>query len=244
MPDRYLLPDVWIDFDGTRRAFLRRLERVLRSSPRRVKSVEWRRGELSTVPHRQEGHAGLIFTVRCAKERSGVALIELRARRWRRHPTARGYASLAHRLFGPILRTFEDRWGSRLSLSVGRTPGLVRPLPPLTRTFFDRFLRFARIRWEKGEDMSRQDWQAFYAFVRSTHAGRVRLDDLDVETLLQDEGVPESTARELGTVYRHCRHFANAGFWNPLHGFGVWDSGTRNLPPPGIRTWPPEGGQS
>lgn len=196
------------------------------------------------VPHRQEGHTGLIFTVRCVKERSGIALIELRARRWRHQPTAAGYTALAHRLFAPLLRAFEERWGDRLSLSAGRALGLVRSLPPLTRKAFDRFLRSARIRWEKGEKMSRLDWQAFYGFVRYTHAGRVRLDQLDVETLLQDEGVPESTARELGTVYRHCRHFANAGFWSSEWGIGVWDSGTRNLPPPGIRSWPPEGGQA
>lgn len=236
MTDRYLLPDLWVEFDGARRGFLHRLERVLASIPRRVKSVTWVRSSLLVVPCRQERNEGLVLTARCPPERTGVALFELRARRWRHHPTARGYASLARRLLTPILRAFQNRWGSPLSLSVGRTPGLVRSLPPLTRTFFDRFLRSARIRWDKGEGMSRLDWQAFYAFIRCTHAGRVKLDGFDVEALLQDDGIPEATARELGMVYGHCRHFANAGFWDPRWGFGVWDSGTRNLPPPGTRT--------
>jgi hypothetical protein len=231
--DRYRLPDLWVEFEGTRNAFSRELSRVLRSLPRRVKSVTLGHRSLRFEPRRQEGHKALVVIARFPKERSGMVLFDLRAR-WRQPPTARGYASAARRLLAPILSVLETRWRSPLSLSVGRATGLVRRLPPVARTYFDRFLWCARLRWEKGCELGRLEWQALYAFSWCAHALRVALAEFDVESLLRDEGVPEATAHELATVYGHCRRFANARDWNPRSGHGVWVSGTRHLPPPGV----------
>lgn len=53
--------------------------------------------------------------------------------------------------------------------------------------------------------LRRQDWLAFYQFVKSCHAHRALLSRESLLGFLRDNGFSDESALELGTIYFHGR---------------------------------------
>jgi hypothetical protein len=53
--------------------------------------------------------------------------------------------------------------------------------------------------------LRRQDWLAFYQFVRSCHSHQALLSREALLGFLRDNGFPDDSASELGAIYLHGR---------------------------------------
>jgi len=96
-----------------------------------------------------------------------------------------------------------------------RSSGKTRPLPPVTGKLWRRFAFSSRRgRWFK------PDWLIFYDFVRHCHDRRVKLSPADVMHLVENEGVVPEGAKELATIYQHCRSVLATRYRRP---FSLYD---------------------
>jgi hypothetical protein len=112
-------------------------------------------------------------------------------------PTRIAYIEFAQAFFGPILKRYNHRFGTRHRLRVVKTKDY--DMPPKTKLLFDRFAILANVR-----SLHTLDWERFYLFVRNS---RREVPEGLLRPMLIEKGFAADKAEMLSELYHHLWRF-------------------------------------
>lgn len=173
---------------------------------------------LFNTPH--EGLFGQFVHIPKYKSRMHV---EVAASRWnsvhRTHETGRPtyevYVSAARSIFEELIRSYNQKYHTKLRLNVQPNEALGPILPPGARKVFACFVANANL-----TDLHPNDWQRFYAFAQYCHTRCVILGEESLFRILVLSGFNEKESRYIAGVYGHLRAFLKApksSYWALHH---------------------------
>jgi hypothetical protein len=204
-----ILPDIWITADVDGPSFLNRLAAITASAPKyQMQRTNFDSGgslegyqRLDLFPNEPTEHAKLAVQFIVDADSGHRVKVEIRAGRWHPDPpTYDTYVRVARLSVRPLLREYNLRHSSHRRLFVQPKTATEPRLPPSVWPHFNSFVRCANVLV-----LHPLDWVRFYRFVQACHARHLRLDETHLARMLVAAGFDEEYAREIGSVYHHCR---------------------------------------
>lgn len=146
---------------------------------------------LKSGPHEQGG--GQLIA---RPDQPGRVVVEMRAARWAPDPPTRGaYVTAARKLFGPLLRAYNQAYSCSCRLRVARPRKLGSSVSPRTRTLIDRFAILAN-----PTSLHPRDWDRFYGIVKES---RQEARKEDVRAILVGHEFSFERGDQLAELYEH-----------------------------------------
>jgi hypothetical protein len=148
-------------------------------------------------------HEGLFAMFVYWKRHGRILQLQLAASRWNPDPrTYDAYVAAAHRLFDPLIKVYNIKFGTRHKMRIPTREDLLPRLTPKAKKAFQRFVNRAN-----KSSLHANDWENFYEFAYVCKITRLHLYEDEVSCLCQMAGFTKEHARDISTAFLHCASF-------------------------------------
>ncbi len=189
--------------------FLRRVEKIARSNQAlEVKSNYEGDGELScnvvSFAERAESeHQGLFAMFVFWKRHERDLQLQVAAHRWNPDPpTYDAYVAASKRLFDPIIRAYNIKFGVRHRMRIETREDLLPKMTPKQQEAFNYFARTSNL-----ESLHPLDWEKFYRFVYVSYRTGRHLSTDEIRWFCLGAGFSPTQSESLASAFHHCHNF-------------------------------------